>query len=305
MQLNSRATLTAALATALVTVVNTQPPAAKPAPSSATQLQQLAADIASVERDIRSAETETAQYSGGLVKSLVDLRLATLRQTRALLDQRLKAGSHAVSLRYTVDGKVLQAPTDLAGVESEIAATKASIEKQQAEAEKYSGGIVLAMALSTLATSRQTLAMLEQKRLAIKYGMPQFIGFAETIAASGSASTTPPRANAPKIAPAAGDPLKPSGLFEIVDIDSRVTESNETWSKFAWKLTVKNKSSQTLAFDATIEFLDSDGFVIDDDSEFGLVVGAGETKTFTGYDLVTSASATKVRSTNAKVRLDR
>jgi hypothetical protein len=146
---------------------------AQVAPSSPAQKQQLEADIAAVDQEIKAAETETANYSGGLIKSLVDLRLTTLRQTRALLDQRRKAGSHAVALRYTVDGKTLAIPAgELASVEAEIASTKANIEKQQAEADKYSGGLVQAMALSTVATSRQTLAMLEQKRLAIKHGLP-------------------------------------------------------------------------------------------------------------------------------------
>src|SRR5262245_57237486 len=42
----------------------------------------------------------------------------------------------------------------------------------------------------TLATLRQTQAMLEQKRLALKYGLPQFVGFKDLQPSVASAATT-------------------------------------------------------------------------------------------------------------------
>lgn len=89
--------------------------------------------------------------------------------------------------------------------------------------------------------------------------------------------------------------------FEIVDIDSKVTESNNVWWRFAWKLTLRNRSSATLVVDATIEFQDSDGFVIDEDREYSLVLSAGETKTFTGFDLINAETASKVSQLSVKV----
>jgi hypothetical protein len=61
-----------------------------------------------------------------------------------------------------------------------------------------------------------------------------------------------------------------------------------------------------MAFQATIEFQDKDGFVVDDDDADGpLIVESGDSRTFTGYELVTTAAAVKVARTNAKVRASR
>ena len=72
-------------------------------------------------------------------------------------------------------------------------------------------------------------------------------------------------------------------MFEIVSIDSRVTEKNDLWWKYAWKLVLRNKVSVSAAFRATIEFQDKDGFIISDDTARDLVVGPGADATFTGY----------------------
>ena len=90
--------------------------------------------------------------------------------------------------------------------------------------------------------------------------------------------------------------------MQIVDIDARVTESNPTWSKFAWKLTVKNLTSSRAGFDAVIEFLDSDGFIVDDDREYGLLLAPHEEGAFTGYTLIDAAVAPNVSQISAKIR---
>ena len=89
--------------------------------------------------------------------------------------------------------------------------------------------------------------------------------------------------------------------FEIVDIDAKITERNNVWWRFAWKLTLRNRSSAALLLDATIEFHDSDGFVVDEDRQSSLVLSARETKTFTGYDLINAETALNVSRFSAKV----
>src|SRR5204863_9052479 len=85
-------------------------------------------------------------------------------------DQRAHASTFGIALRYTVDGKPFTPPLDpapqLTSVEADLTTLRANIAKQEAEAARYSGGLSQAMALSTVATSRQTEAMLEQKRRA-------------------------------------------------------------------------------------------------------------------------------------------
>ncbi len=223
----------------------------------------LDAAIAELDAQIATAEQESALYAGGLVKTLVELRLATLRQTGAILNQRKQADTYGITVTYTVDGSTFSPGTgdQIAALEAEIAVLEKNIIAQQAEADRYAGGLVQAMALSTVATSRQSLVMLQQQRLALTYGLPQYVG-----AASAEASSVP--ATAPAAAP------DEASSVEIVSIDARVTESNSTWSRFAWILKIRNSSNQPRQFNATIEFQDADGFVIDTDDEYGLVVAA-------------------------------
>ena len=56
-------------------------------------------------------------------------------------------------------------------VKSEIDALNAQISQAKAEANQYSGGLVLAMKLAAIATHEQTMAMLQQRYLSARYGL--------------------------------------------------------------------------------------------------------------------------------------
>ena len=256
---------------------------------------EIGADIAAIDARLRQAEPEDARLAGGLVKALLGSEMEILRQTRAMLQQRATSWTFGIGLKYSVDGKPFVPPADapeqLAMVEADIAQTKEKLAAAEAEAARYSGGLVQALSLSTVATIRNSLSMLEQRRLALKYALPQFVGF------QGEHPAAPAAAGArPAAAPALAE-----RKWSIVQVDSRVTESNDTWWRYAWRLTLRNDDSSDLAFDATIEFQDGEGFVIDSDQEHGLLVPAGSEKTFTGYALVSMPGASRVARTNAKV----
>src|SRR5262245_30661154 len=110
----------------------------------------LMADISAVQAAIRSAEEEDRLLSGGLVKSLISLRLATLRQTYALLDQRAKAVAARTTLQYSIDGKLFQPPPDaaaqIAALEHDLEEIAAKLASQESEVARYSGGLVRATA---------------------------------------------------------------------------------------------------------------------------------------------------------------
>lgn len=271
------------------------PPTQKPLPATrpvaSTDLAAVTREIAAVRDEITRAEADDAKYSGGLVKAIVGLRLATLRQTLAMLEQRRAASDLNIALRYTVDGKPFVPPSDAAGqlatVEKEIASTRLRIAAAENEVAKYSGGLVLSMALTTLATARQTEAMLDQRRIALTFQLPQFAGLQSDAKAS-STSASPA--------------LPDVRLLEITDSDARVTERNDTWWKFAWKVTVKNMSASAVVVRATMEFLDKDGFIVDTDDGDGMVVPPNGQETASGFALITMPSATTVAKTAAKVR---
>jgi hypothetical protein len=214
-----------------------------------------------------------------------------------MLQQRSKAFTFGLALKFTIDGKPFVPPDPandlLRGVEQEIAGNLAQIRSQEVEAARYSGGLVLAMSLSTLATMRQTQAMLDQKRLALKYGLPQYIGFRSQADSVAPATNITPRTEVPASANEKD--------WGIVGVDTRVTESNTVWSKYAWKLTLRNDSDRPQVFQGTIEFQDSDGFIVDTSSANDLVVPAKSAQVFTGFALIRAEVAEKVARTSAKI----
>jgi hypothetical protein len=149
----------------------------------AQDLAAVHSDLAAVQSEAKAAQTDDARYTGGLIKTLIATRIAILRQTEAMLEQKLESLKLGIPVRYAVDGKAFSLPASasqmLADVESEISASEVKMHQQEAEAARYSGGLVHAMSLTALETMRQTHAMLEQKRLSLKYGLPQYIGFVD------------------------------------------------------------------------------------------------------------------------------
>jgi hypothetical protein len=104
-----------------------------------------------VAAQIKSAEVEDAQYTGGLIKTLIGVRLATLRHTHAMLDQRVKSWTFGIGLRYTVDGRSFVSDPakkeHVGAIETELAGLRARITAQELEASRYSGGLIQAMTL--------------------------------------------------------------------------------------------------------------------------------------------------------------
>ena len=150
---------------------------------NAEDLADVKSDLAALRTEIQAARTEDARYSGRLVKALIASRIATLCQTEAMLRQRLLSFKDGVQVKYSIDGKAFRLPASaeqtLADVEREISTNEQRIQQQEAEVARFSGGLAQAMAMAALETMRQTHAMLEQKRVSLKYGLPQYIGFVD------------------------------------------------------------------------------------------------------------------------------
>ena len=265
--------------------------------SQPEKIEGIEEEITQLEKKIQETEAEDQKYAGGLIKAIISSQLATLKQTHAMLQQRAKASLFRIGLKYTVDGQPFTPPQDAAVqlgiVERELAEIATKIAAAEAEAARYSGGLIQAVSLSTVAQIKQTQAMLDQKRLALKFSLPQYIGFKDGVASTSPISTMPSKPEEQPVAPKEKE-------WRIIEIDSRVTESNDTWWRYAWRLTLANDSQKPMIFNATIEFQDADGFVIDQDSENGLIPASSE-KTFTGYKLVSVPGAAKVAKTLAKV----
>src|SRR5260370_21738199 len=137
--------------------------------AKAEDLGGVKSDLEAVQSEIQTAQTEDARSTGGLVKALIASRLATLRQTEAMLQQRILSLKLGATVKYTIDGKAFSLPESagqmLSDVDSELSASQAKIQQQEAEVARFSGGLAQAMAVAALETMRQTHAMLGQKRI--------------------------------------------------------------------------------------------------------------------------------------------
>ena len=121
---------------------------------------------------------EHAKYSGGLIHSILATTLATQQQTLEMLKQRDGAWRFGIDLKYTIDGTPATFPTDSADLvlqlEQEILQARQKVAEAEADAGRYTGGLIRATLLTTAATGMQTLALLDQKRLSLKYGIPLY-----------------------------------------------------------------------------------------------------------------------------------
>lgn len=145
--------------------------AAQPSPEELKVIEDLKDELESVRGEIAAAEEKNAALAGGLVKALVETRLEILKTTEALVQQRIHAIEGGAEVNVTVAGS--EPDPELAeALEAEIAEQQEELEKARREADRYSGGLVAAMKSATVATSEQTLAMLNQRYLATKYGLP-------------------------------------------------------------------------------------------------------------------------------------
>jgi hypothetical protein len=111
-------------------------------------------------------------------------------------------------------------------------------------------------------------------------------------------SPTPPQAPTVAAREADAQPV-------VTKAEAKATESNKTWTRFSWNVTVSNPSNATVRASVGVEFLDAGGFVVDDDTASTVQIGAGQTMTVRDYDLVTASVAPTVASVRGTIEVRR
>lgn len=99
----------------------------------------------------------------------------------------------------------------------------------------------------------------------------------------------------------APDYAKPAPV-EVVSITTKVTESNSVWSKYAWNLTLKNNTDKDRTVRADVEWTDKEGFVVDTDVEYSIVVPANSETTFNDFQLIDASVAGDVENIEVEIR---
>jgi hypothetical protein len=211
--------------------------------------QTIQEDLDQINKQIKEAEVESAKYAGGLIKTLIESRIQILNYTKAMLEQRIAAKDYNVVLNYTLDGKAFHSPENkdemLNEIEREAIQALKEKESLKAEADKYSGGLIRATKLSTVAMKDQQLALLELKRISLLYEIPIFWS-----------STDQPskEAESPKVSTSSEDDI--SKLITLRIISKRVFEANYS-EHLGMEFTYTNNSQKTIkAFTGVMNFKD-------------------------------------------------
>jgi len=79
-------------------------------PASAEELQNILQDMARTEKEIERARAEGAMYSGGLIKGLIAVRIATEQQTLAGLNQHYLLAKYGIPTLVSVQSEKTTAP---------------------------------------------------------------------------------------------------------------------------------------------------------------------------------------------------
>jgi len=256
-----------------------------------------------VHAQIARAELEDEQATDDSVKMLIAVRLAILRNTEAMLEQKKIALEQGITLTYAVEGEVYRpeppTPELIAKLEAAIAETETQVDGAIARAATPPDGTARS-ATASVATLENTLAMLRQRWYAATYSIPYILVDAdaepEAVAEPEAAAATPAAAVASSQPPAAG------GGVEIVEINLRITDTTTTWWEMSWWLTLSNVNDEDVRVNATIQFLDEDGRVVDEDEVRDLRVPASQQQVFRGASRIDARIAPRVKSIYAKIQ---
>lgn len=129
-------------------------------------------DLVNIANEISTAEAQKARYDGGVITSLIDVRIETLKVTAAMLEQKRLSFLRRIDLNYTLNGKLHQ-PDErrIAAIGADLAAATSERDRLSAEASRYTGGLVQAIALTNAATAELSISQLRLALLSERYGL--------------------------------------------------------------------------------------------------------------------------------------
>ena len=198
-------------------------------PEERQQLISLKDELSNIRVHIEAAKKLEETYTGGLIKSLVAVRLELLKINEALVEQRIHTLESGAKMSFVVNVSKTD-PERATELAKEIEAQKIKLLEAQAEASAYAGGLIKTMAEVTVATIHNTLALMEQQSLSAKYGLilppPQRASLPPEISTKESAEGSHQSASPPTLAPK--EP-SPSQCLSIAALDASVLSRNQAY----------------------------------------------------------------------------
>lgn len=238
-------------------------------PEEQQAVAELKQDLGRIQGEIDEATAEDAKYAGGLIKSLIAVRLEILKTNSALVEQRIHSLETGSRVNVVVN-TTKRDPERAAELAKEIESQKAKVADARRDADRYSGGLVQALSETTVVTARSTLVMLEQQYMIAKYGLALPAAPTESdsmtraastaVAASGSSSggTSPATLSHRQAA---------NTCLKVESYDSSTLSTNSTFTEVAWKADIANSCDQPFVAQVTFTLYDKDEFELESDSE--------------------------------------
>lgn len=162
-------------------------------PEEKALVTQLRAEVAKIDADVKAAE---ALEGKGLIGAIAQMRVQTLKNTQAMLEQRAVAIETGAPIKVSDPVPATKPdPARVAALEKDIADQEKKIEAAAARSAG-GGGLLGALSQMTVETERSTLAALRMQYYAAKYGLPALT--AVNPGGAGAVGTT-------AAAPASGD----------------------------------------------------------------------------------------------------
>jgi len=114
----------------------------------------------------------------------------------------------------------------------------------------------------------------------------------------------PPAQVTPPASPPPQPPPPPSKQpdIEIVSVRAEALETGSIEWKYGYTLKLRNNTIRDARVDLKIEFVDAQGFTVDDDLLNGAFVPANSEREFHDFDMLKAALAEKVKTVRAELR---
>ena len=92
--------------------------------------------------------------------------------------------------------------------------------------------------------------------------------------------------------------------WHVVSVQGRITQQNDVYAEYAWKVTVRNDSSEPGDFVGDVHFLDKDGFEVSNDvvNLDDVLIEPNSEGTFTGQRSILNEPASRIVKVTASMR---
>lgn len=146
--------------------------------SNVPSTEEIDNDIGVLDKEIKETTLTIQNYSGSLLATLANIRLEIYQSTKAMLEQKKTGLKRYIPVSYSVDGEKFSPPENknylLQELKQDIENLNYDLTKSEKESEQYRGGLLGALALTKVATLKNSLAFLEQRRLLLKHDIPYY-----------------------------------------------------------------------------------------------------------------------------------